>query len=394
MNFPISETDVRLMLRTGEDTFTQFKTEVKNAESLAEEMVAFANGKGGYILIGIAEDAQGGGKVVGVENLKFLNNHISNTASENCIPALFPQSQTLIVDDKPVVVIYIEEGNQKPYRTKSGKYLMRAGADKRSVSQEELSRMFQASGSYHIEELAIRGAAIDTELDRIKLYEYFEAQHEGKSVSAHLEETKQHFETFLNNLGIAQKHQLNLVGLLFFGKNPQRFRPVLEVKCVSFFGNELGDTTYRSSTDIGGGLDRQFEQSLAFIMVNLHKQQPQGASFNSQGMLEISKVALEEALVNALIHRDYGKTSPVRVFVFQNRVEIVSPGALPNHLTVEQIKNGNAVPRNPILLSYATKLLPYRGLGSGISRILKEHPATEFINDSEGQQFKVILSRP
>lgn len=129
-------------------------------------------------------------------------------------------------------------------------------------------------------------------------------------------------------------------------------------------------------------------------MVNLHKQQPQGASFNSQGMLEISKVALEEALVNALIHRDYGKTSPVRVFVFQNRVEIVSPGALPNHLTVEQIKNGNAVPRNPILLSYATKLLPYRGLGSGISRILKEHPATEFINDSEGQQFKVILSRP
>ncbi|MFN8345452.1 MAG: putative DNA binding domain-containing protein [Spirosomataceae bacterium] len=394
MNFPISETELRLMLRTGEDTFTQFKTEVKNAESLAEEMVAFANGKGGYLLIGVAEDAQGNGKAIGVENLKSLNNHISNTASENCIPALFPQSQTLLIDDKPIAVIYIEEGNQKPYRTKSGKYLMRVGADKRSVSQEELSRMFQASGTFHIEELAIRDASIESELDRIKLFEYFEGQHEGKSVSEHLAESGQSLETFLNNLGIAQKGQLNLIGLLFFGKNPQRFRPVLEVKCVSFFGNELGDTSYRSSTDIGGNLEQQFEQSLAFITSNLHKQQPQGAGFNSPGILEISKIALEEALVNALVHRDYGKTSPVRVFVFQNRVEIVSPGSLPNHLTIEQIKNGNAVPRNPILLSYAVKLMPYRGLGSGISRILKEHPKTEFINDSEGQQFKVIMLRP
>lgn len=394
MNFPISETELRLMLRTGEDSFTQFKTEVKNAESLAEEMVAFANSGGGYILVGIAENAQGEGEVTGVSNLKLLNNHISNTASENCVPAIFPQVQTLLIEEKAVVVVKIEEGNQKPYRTKSGKYLMRAGADKRSVSQEELSRMFQASGTFHIEELAIRDAVIESELDRIKLFEYFEGQHEGKSVSEHLAESGQSLETFLNNLGIAQKSQLNLVGLLFFGKNPQRFRPVLEVKCVSFYGNDLADTNYRSNEDIGGNLERQFERSLNFITSNLHKKQPTGESFNSVGVLEISKVALEEAIVNALIHRDYGKTSSVRIFVFQDRVEIISPGALTNHLTIEQIKNGNAIPRNPILLSYASKILPYRGLGSGISRILKEHPNTELVNDRDGQQFKVIMKRP
>ena len=86
---------------------------------------------------------------------------------------------------------------------------MRAGADKRSVSQEELSRMFQASGTFHIEELAIRDAVIESELDRIKLFEYFEGQHEGKSVSEHLAKSGQSLETFLNNLAMAQKSQLN-----------------------------------------------------------------------------------------------------------------------------------------------------------------------------------------
>jgi len=394
MNFPLTETELQLKLRTGEDSFTQFKSEIKNAESLAEEMVAFANSKGGYILVGIAENEKGEGEIVGVANLKSLNNHISNTSTENCVPAIFPQVQTLLLEEKAVVVIKIEEGNQKPYRTESGKYIMRAGADKRSVSQEGLSRMFQVGGAFHIEELGIRDANIDSELDRIKLFEYFEGQHEGKSVSVHLEESQQTLETLLNNLGIAQKDQLNLVGILFFGKNPQRFRPVLEVKCVSFYGNDLADTSYRSNEDIGGNLERQFERSLQFITANLHKIQPKGESFNSVGGLEISKVALEEAIVNALVHRDYSRTSSIRIFVFQNRAEIVSPGALTNHLTIEQIKNGNAISRNPILVSYSSKILPYRGLGSGISRILKEHPSTEFINDQIGQQFKVVLWRP
>ena len=394
IHFPLTDTDLQRILRTGEDSFTQFKSEVKNAEGLAEEMVAFANSKGGYILVGIAEDQNGQGKVVGVNNLKSLNNHISNASTENCVPAVVPQMQTMLLEEKAVVVIYVAEGYQKPYRTKSGKYVMRAGADKRSVSQEELSRMFQASGMFHIEEVGIRDASIDGDLDRIKLFEYFERQNEGKSVATHLEETQQSLETLLNNLGVAQKDQLNLVGLLFFGKNPQRLRPVFEVKCVGFYGNDLADTNYRSNEDIGGNLERQFERSLQFITTNLYKVQPQGGSFNSVGGLEISKVALEEAIVNALVHRDYGKISPVRVLVFQDRVEIISPGALTNHLTIAQIKNGNAIPRNPILVSYSSKILPYRGLGSGISRILKEHPATQFINDQEAQQFKVVLWRP
>jgi len=79
--------------------------------------------------------------------------------------------------------------------------------------------------------------------------------------------------------------------------------------------------------------------------------------------------------------------------IFSNRVEIISPGHLPNNLTLENIKAGNSNIRNPILASFATKLLPYRGLGSGILRSLKAYPAIELIDDREGNLFKVIVAR-
>jgi ATP-dependent DNA helicase RecG len=110
--------------------------------------------------------------------------------------------------------------------------------------------------------------------------------------------------------------------------------------------------------------------------------------------LEIPKVVLEELLANALIHRDYFISAPIRIFIFTNRIEIISPGHLPNNLTVANIKAGNSNIRNPILASFATKILPYRGLGNGIRRALKAYPAIEFEDDRSGNQFKVIIFRP
>jgi len=98
-------------------------------------------------------------------------------------------------------------------------------------------------------------------------------------------------------------------------------------------------------------------------------------------------------LVNALIHRDYFISSPIKIFIFKNRIEIISPGHLPNNLTVENIKNGNSNIRNPILSSFATKILPYRGIGTGVQRALTEYPDIDFENDLDGNQFKVIIER-
>ena len=108
-----------------------------------------------------------------------------------------------------------------------------------------------------------------------------------------------------------------------------------------------------------------FEGALGFVLRSLPKQQ-RDRGVNEPGRPAIPRIVFEELLVNALIHRDYFVEAPVRLFVFEDRIEIVSPGHLPNHLTVEKIRAGNSVLRNPILASFAAKgVLPYRGLGTG-----------------------------
>ena len=116
--------------------------------------------------------------------------------------------------------------------------------------------------------------------------------------------------------------------------------------------------------------------------------------FNSTGKLEIDENILTESIVNALMHRDYYINSSIKIFMFKNRIEFISPGKLTNSLTVEKIKNGIAIHRNPILNSIAKNILPYSGYGSGIIRILKLDPTVQFINDTLKEEFKVIVKRP
>jgi ATP-dependent DNA helicase RecG len=115
---------------------------------------------------------------------------------------------------------------------------------------------------------------------------------------------------------------------------------------------------------------------------------------NAPGVPEIPETVFEELLVNALVHRDYLVSAPIRIFVFDDRIEIISPGHLPNNLTVEKIRSGNSIIRNPILVSYVAKgLLPYHGLGSGIKRALEEWPQIDFTDDREGCLFTATVSR-
>ena len=104
-------------------------------------------------------------------------------------------------------------------------------------------------------------------------------------------------------------------------------------------------------------------------------------------------IVFEELLVNALVHRDYALNSAIRLLIFKNRIEIISPGTLPNHLSEANVKMGVHVPRNPLIQKIASHLLPYRGLGSGIQRALKNYPNIQLKNDFEKQEFKVTLDR-
>ena len=111
------------------------------------------------------------------------------------------------------------------------------------------------------------------------------------------------------------------------------------------------------------------------------------------GKLEISYTSLVEFTVNSLVHRSLNMKSPVRIFIFDNRVEIHSPGALPNGLTIDDIKAGTSMPRNMFLFNNAIYLLPYTGVGSGITRALDEDVNVTFTNDDKSQEFVITLWR-
>ena len=147
------------------------------------------------------------------------------------------------------------------------------------------------------------------------------------------------------------------------------------------------------SQDFNGTLPTQYTEALAFIKRNLRRVQG-NQGFNSPGILEVPEIALQELLVNALVHRDYFTSASIRILVFRDRIDIISPGHLPDSLSVEDIRHGKSNRRNPTLSVHAFRLLPYRGLGSGIPRALGEWPQIELINEASSNQFTARLRRP
>ena len=207
-----------------------------------------------------------------------------------------------------------------------------------------------------------------------------------------LEEQDLSLHQVLLNMRLLSDDVLTVAGVLLFAKDPRPFLPVFHVKAVCYPGNDIHATTYVDSADVFGRIQNQFEEALRFVLRNLRRDQG-GQGVNTTGELEVPRIVCEELLTNALIHRDYFVSAPVRIFVFDDRIEIISPGHLPNNLTVANIRSGNSNIRNPILASYATKILPYRGFGNGIRRALKEYPDIDFVDDPDSNLFRVVINR-
>jgi ATP-dependent DNA helicase RecG len=371
----------------GEDSRNQFKETVTGAKKLADEIVAFSNSHGGVIVVGVTD--RGELKGLSASEINRINQHVSNATTNNIRPAVNVETEIVPIEKKNMLVIHVPEGVNKPYCDNDGVFWVKNGADKRKVTAPEaLHRLFQDGKKIFADNTPVEGTTIN-DLNREKFNKYFKRVYERNPDDKELPP----IEKLLENLHLAKGGHLNLGGLLLFGKNPSRFLPVFIIKAVAFYGNSLAGTDYRDSEDIEGDLETQFEKGMGFLLRNLRKTQ-QGQNFNSLGILEVSKIALEEVLQNALIHRDYFKSSPIRLLIFDDRIEIISPGKLPNTLTVENIKYGYSVIRNSLIASFAGRILPFRGLGSGIIRALKEQPGIEFYNDTEGEQFKVVIPRP
>jgi len=373
------------LLSRGEDSHNQFKENFTNVDAVAAEIVAFSNTAGGKIFIGV----QNNGSVLGLSgaDIDRLNQLISNSASQNVRPAVNPRTENVPHPNGTVMVVSIAEGVSKPYMDKNGTIWVKNGSDKRrATSREEIQRMFQQAGLVHADETPV--ASLNAGDVDMPYFEAFFSQQFGEPLAEH----RQPLPQLLTNMNLMNQGQLNVAGSLLFAKAPQYALPAFIIKAVAFVGNEIEDERYIDSRDVTGKLADVFQQTMGFIVANTRAVQGD-QDFNSQGQSEIPRIVWEELVANALIHRDYFVSAPVRVLVFANRVEIISPGHLPNNLTIENIKAGNSNMRNPILASFAAKLLPYRGLGSGLLRAIRAWPAIELTDDRVGNLFKVVVTR-
>lgn len=369
----------------GEDSRHQFKADVTNQTSLASEIVAFANSGGGRIFIGIDDD--GTIREHDAASVHRLNQLIGNASSESVRPAINPTTENVSVGTGVAIVVTVPDGISKPYMDNTGAIWVKSGSDKRRVTaREELQRMFQAAQLVHGDDVPVPGTSVaDVDLDYFR--RFFRARYEQD-----MDQQGQSLGQILSNMRLLSDGLLTVSGILLFGRDPQALQPVFHIKAVCYPGNDIHTSTYLDSSDIYGRIQTQFEESLSFILRNLRREQ-RGQGINTTGEVEIPRIVFEELLANALIHRDYFVSAPIRIFVFDDRIEIVSPGYLPNNLTVANIQTGNSNIRNPILTSFATKLLPYRGLGTGILRALREYPTIDFIDDRDGNLFRAIIRR-
>ena len=403
--------DILKQIKAGEVSGVQFKERILDKYDIACELVAFSNSHGGKLVVGI-KDKTGKTNALSYSEVQETTNLLSDIASENVVPSILIKIDTIEVEDGNLVIATVKEGLNKPYHDNKGIVWVKNGADKRKVfDNAELAEMMTDCGSFAPDEAGVRDATVN-DLDATTIKQFlgnrFERVLEKKGLTgdafneASLDMicsaiAKGHdCEKILRNLRfIHPDGSLTVAAMLLFGKYTQRWMPMMTAKCICFAGNSVGSKIFRdkvNDADMEGNLLHQYDTIMDFFTRNLHNVQV-GDEFNSMGKLEIPYTSLVEFTVNSLVHRSLNMKAPVRIFIFDNRVEIHSPGALPNGLTIDDIKAGTSMPRNMFLFNNAIYLLPYTGVGSGITRALDEDINVTFMNNDKAQEFVITVWR-
>ena len=403
--------DILKQINAGEVSGVQFKERILDKYDIACELVAFSNSHGGKLVVGI-KDKTGEINALSYSEVQETTNLLSDIASENVVPSILIKIDTVEVEDGNLVVATVKEGLNKPYHDNKGIVWVKNGADKRKVfDNAELAEMMTDCGSFAPDEAGVRDATVN-DLDATTIKQFlgnrFDRVLEKKGLTgdafneASLDMicsaiAKGHdCEKILRNLRfIRPDGSLTVAAMLLFGKYTQRWMPMMTAKCICFAGNSVGSKVFRdkvNDADMEGNLLHQYDTIMDFFTRNLHNVQV-GEEFNSIGKLEIPYTSLVEFTVNSLVHRSLNMKAPVRIFIFDNRVEIHSPGALPNGLTIDDIKAGTSMPRNMFLFNNAIYLLPYTGVGSGITRALDEDVNVTFMNNDKAQEFVITVWR-
>jgi ATP-dependent DNA helicase RecG len=375
--------NINNLLQQGENTAIEFKEIAVRAESLAKEIVAFANTYGGTLLLGVADD----GKIIGISSDKNYEEYLANIARNNVIPAIAIEIQKIIIEHKTIIAVLIPKGKDKPYQTLNNQFLIRVGSTNRVATQAELMRLFQQSGVFHYDAIALENTDIK-QLNLTKIVQYFD----NYQVDFAQEE---HPEILLKNTDIlTEQYQVTIAGLLIFGLNPQKFMPSACISFAHFSGNDISEELIDKQV-ITGTLDYQVDTALAIIKNNTLAPSLINGSRTELQKFNYPDKVFRELLVNACVHRNYAISgSRIRIFMFENRIEFISPGKLPNTVTIEKLVYGVSYSINPIIVKFMENLRYIDKLGRGlpmVCKIAKDNGKTVQFEEI-GEEFKVTLA--
>ena len=382
----MEEFELRNQLLLGEDSTRQFKRELSADVKMAGEIVAFANSCGGVIYVGVEKN----GTIVGLtgKEAEVVGENMAKVAWDNVRPPFSILTKSIATSDGIVVAIDVPVGASKPYCDNKGVYWVKNGPDKRRVqSPEELARLFQSGEKLYAESQVVAASTLE-DFDHDRFVRFFEAKYSEKPPSRSQE--SEAYQRILENLELVHSGRMTVAGLLLFGKRLPVVLPEMKIDALWFKGIERASTEWHDQRTITGTLAEQYDEGMGFLKRWNSRIQGEG-SFNQLGTLEVPEIVFEELLINALIHRDYFIKDSIKLFIFDDRIEIRSPGKLPNSLRVDQIRKGVRRSRNVLLASFAPDLLNYRGVGSGILRALRAWSSISWINDTECEEVVVTI---
>lgn len=369
------------MIPERENQYVEFKLEAVSASELAEEMVAFANAEGGEIWLGV-DDA---GLAVGLS--RSYEEDVVNICRSGCIPPIYPVYEPVMIAGRPVARIVIPKGPDRPYYTARNRYYLRVGSTKRVASREELMRLFQASGLFHYDIVEV-ATAQKAQLNFSDIADYF-----IRYELAFAQESEMERDRLLRASDVLGENGHPTVGgLLLFGITPERILPQAGIQFAHFRGCELdGDLVDKKF--IGGCLPRQVDNALAAIKANLQ------VASTLEGALRVDAPGypdrvFRELLVNAVVHRNYSIIgAQIRVLLFDDRCEFISPGKLPNTVRIEKLAVGTSFARNPMLMRFMENLGYVDRLGRGLPMVVREATKLGCTVQFEelGEAFRVIL---
>ncbi|MBC6934969.1 MAG: transcriptional regulator [Chloroflexi bacterium] len=349
--------DLTNWLRSGRSAELDWLDAQTPVETLAAHLAAMANSRGGTLLLGIGA----GETVSGVDDAADTLDRLLQAALSLDPPLIIPLPEKRSAGDKTVLVVRVPPGMPHIYAA-GGRYLRRQEAANAPISSRELRLLIMQRAETSFETEVARGAGLgDIDWNKAKMY---------VAGLSGMGETS--VEKVLLKRGCLVEHDGVLrpthAGILLFGKDPQRHLRGADITAARFAGDTMSDRFSRQ--DILGTLPDQIRRAEMFLIDHLRKGVQLGQTMARDEQFEYPLEAARELVVNAVAHRDYQISGDgIRLFLFSNRMEVISPGALPGPVTIDNIKD-ERFSRNPVIVQVLSDMGFIERLGYGVDRVI------------------------